>query len=261
MKPPVPARALGFRLAAGFLLALAVAGCPAALRRQAPAPREGAAYFPLEQGSWWLYHVDDVFLGWRFERKVEVTRRHPVADLGGDVIVLEETYTSETGPLFRAPVQPMGFYWRGGYLNALYLSDRDLRPIEGILPTRILPETIEPRMSWSDEGAAALPSADLVMRIDRTHELRLEPRAVAVRAGSFERTVRIDTTSVHRGSAPPGKREDVRFYYSDWYAPGVGLVRSETWDDPERRRLRTRIELVGFATGGAPRLARHGRTE
>ncbi|MGH7859812.1 MAG: hypothetical protein ACREQY_20995, partial [Candidatus Binatia bacterium] len=236
---------------------------PAPLRRQAPAPREGAAYFPLEQGCWWLYRVEDVVSGWRFERKVEVTRRQALTGVAGEVAVLEETHTTETGPLFRAPVQPMGFYWSGGYLNSLYLSDRDLRPIEGLQPTRVLPETIEPQMTWSDEGGEGVP-AELVMRVDRAHELRLEARAVGVGAGSFESVLRIDTTAIHRGSARPGDREDVRFYYSDWYAPGVGLVRSETWDDAERRRLRTRIELVRFGTapGSRPgRLAGRRRRE
>ena len=41
--------------------------------------------------------------------------------------------------------------------------------------------------------------------------------------------------------------EELTFYYSDWYAPGVGLVLTRQWDDAKHERERTRIELMAYS--------------
>ena len=233
---------------AGLLLAILAAGCallsPARPSPQASFPGRGADYQPLAVGTWWLYDVEDYTFGWRFRRRVEVTRTAHLADAGGELAVLEETNSTGRDPVFRAPVQPIGLYWSAGYLHALYLTERAgrLRAFEALQATRILPEVIRPSMTWLDgEGA---PSS-LRFHLDRKHDLHVDGRTITLRGRSLP-TVRVDTTEIHRGSAPGRSSHDVRYYYSDWYAPGVGLVRSETWDDAGRTKLRVRIDLLDF---------------
>jgi hypothetical protein len=45
------------------------------------------------------------------------------------------------------------------------------------------------------------------------------------------------------------------FYYSDWYAPGVGLVLTRHWDDAAHERERARIELLSYSITPAAQAA------
>lgn len=236
------------------LLVLVAAGCAIVAAKPEPSappfPSRGADYFPLAIGTWWTYDVEDYTFGWRFRRRVEVTRNERLPDGGEEVAVLEETYSSGADPVFRAPVQPMGFYWAAGYLHVLYLTEQGgrLRSFEALQAMRVLPEVVRPAMSWLDGEA---PGSPLRFHVDRKHDLHLDGRTVSLGSRRLP-TIRVDTTEIHRGSAPRRALHDVRYYYSDWYAPGVGLVRSETWDDAARTKLRVRIELLDFGDARRP---------
>ncbi|MGH7858738.1 MAG: hypothetical protein ACREQY_15540, partial [Candidatus Binatia bacterium] len=80
------------------------------------------------------------------------------------------------------------------------------------------------------------------------HVVAVEPDVVRVPAGEFRDCIRIDTSSSH-GPGSGGSGDELLFYYADWYAPGVGLVRTQQWGDREKRRERTRIELLDYAIG------------
>jgi hypothetical protein len=92
------------------------------------------------------------------------------------------------------------------------------------------------------------PRAVAILWAEQSRRLDPGPLAERVPAGTFRGCIRIDTVAVYRGDRQSDER--YTFYHSDWYAPGVGLVRSETWSDPERRRERVRMELVAFSIAG-----------
>ncbi len=74
-----------------------------------------------------------------------------------------------------------------------------------------------------------------------------ERETVNVPAGSFGDCIRVDSSSTEGPGSGYGPGEELVFYYSDWYAPGVGLVLTRQWDDPEREHERTRIELLTYS--------------
>ncbi len=76
-----------------------------------------------------------------------------------------------------------------------------------------------------------------------------QPRAevVRVRAGIFPGCLRLEGVLASRSMRSP--QDEVTFRYADWYAPGVGLVKSEV-HAKERARPVTTLELVSFRDGG-----------
>jgi hypothetical protein len=61
--------------------------------------------------------------------------------------------------------------------------------------------------------------------------------------------VRVETTAVHVAIGPDGNAVGPRivYYYSDWYAPGVGLVRTE--QRSATAEVLATIELVSYQIG------------
>ena len=72
--------------------------------------------------------------------------------------------------------------------------------------------------------------------------------AVHVRAGVFRECLRVDSESVLDSPSARASAQEIAFHYVDWYAPGVGLVKSEV-RAPERARPITTLELVSFRDG------------
>src|SRR6185369_1061022 len=65
--------------------------------------------------------------------------------------------------------------------------------------------------------------------VRQLHQVYVQKEPVDVPAGHFERCVRVETTAIHSATAPDGSAVGTRivYYYSDWYAAGVGLIRTE----------------------------------
>jgi hypothetical protein len=99
---------------------------------------------------------------------------------------------------------------------------------------------------WESSTVAFQVSSDTGFTILHRHVVARETEVVRVPAGSFRDCMRVDTYSTHGPGSGAKPGEEIAFYYSDWYAPGVGLVRTQQWDDKEHKRERTRIELLGY---------------
>ena len=69
-------------------------------------------------------------------------------------------------------------------------------------------------------------------------------------AGRFMGCVRVDTTATHGATGADGKPvgPQVVYHYSDWYAPGVGLVRTEQRNGAAE--ILATIELIRFRAAG-----------
>lgn len=255
------------RVAAACLVVAGVAaGCarPLGVPVAAKADRSATVYFPVTIGSTWTYRVEDFALGYAYDRTLRVSGRASLSDLGADAVVVEETYSTGE-PIPGVAVVPVAYYWRDGYLERTFLVERDgqAAPLDWPSIERILPATLEPGTRWesppgAEEGGgsdedrpffdfedpAPVARRDLGFWIGFAYRVTAVNDRVVVPAGSFEACARVDSVARQRGG-----RDDagVLFFYADWYAPGVGLVRSRVWDDPERKHERVRVDLVGYA--------------
>jgi hypothetical protein len=210
---------------------------------------EGRQFFPLSVGSWWLYRVEDRARGWTFARRIAVARYERIRALGHEAAVVEERILGLRGPLARWPSQPVAYFWRDGYLREVYLTERsgETVPLEGLWETLLLPERVGEAFLWNGVEMGARQVA--ILWAEQSRRLDPGPATERVPAGTFRDCIRVDTVAVYRGD--PQGDERYAFFHSDWYAPGVGLVRSQTWSDPERRRERVRMELVAFWIAGS----------
>jgi hypothetical protein len=72
--------------------------------------------------------------------------------------------------------------------------------------------------------------------------------AVRVRAGVFRDCLRVESESVLDSRSARSTNKEIAFRYVDWYAPGVGLVKSEV-HAVERASPITSLELISFRDG------------
>lgn len=181
-------------------------------------------YFPLVEGAHWSYRLSSQ-LG---ALQVEVTARGQQALPGGRLaFVMDER---NLGPsLGFAEVAPVAYVLEGGYVARIqaigYDSDGRLRELGQSQPTWILPLDPSPGQSWGQdhslfdtpEGGGALMgwNGDVVERTSLT-----------VPAGTFEDVIEVDIA--YYDDRTPGVSPKI--VYRDYYARGVGLVKSVTED-------------------------------
>lgn len=235
---------------AGIALAAILAGCspPPALVPVLPASPSATRvedYFPLTPDSRWTYRVRDLAKAWTYETRVRVFPPRRFDFLGRDGIPVEERYSSVGGPLFVEEQEPIVYYRDEGFLHRVYLTYQagQLVPQSGSRDSRHLPEVLRDGTSWDSETTAFRVGGGLGIQVVHHHEVHLETDVVSVPAGDFTGCIRIDTYSSHGAGSDRGGGE-IAFWYSDWYAPGIGLVRTQQWDDVERREERSKIELL-----------------
>jgi hypothetical protein len=88
------------------------------------------------------------------------------------------------------------------------------------------------------------------LEVQQRHRVAPKPERVVVPGGVFARCMRVETTAIHSGVDDHGAHTgpQVTYYYSDWYAPGVGLVKTEQ-RGTDAVVIAT-IELVRYVRGG-----------
>jgi hypothetical protein len=143
----------------------------------------------------------------------------------------------------------MVYFRDGGYLNRIFLTQQGGKLVaeSGSSDVRFLPDVLEDGKAWQTDTTAfhvGGGGGDQGFQIFHRHVVAVERETVKTPAGTFRDCVRVDTFS--RQPEGGSKGEDISFFYSDWYAPGVGLVRTEQYDAPDRKRERTRIELLSY---------------
>jgi hypothetical protein len=189
-------------------------------------PQSGPArvdYFPLVPGMRWLYSLRSS-LG---DVEVEVTARGdmPLPRDRGHVFVMEE---KNLGPsLGFVEIAPVGYVVTQGYVGRIAGIDYDgsgqLRLLGQDEPTWILPLDPQPGHGWGQQTAIFQTPEGGGGRLGWSSEVK--PRTtVTVPAGRFEDVVEVET--VYR-DVSEGKGE-AKVVYRDYYARGVGLVRSVT---------------------------------
>lgn len=221
--------ALSLALPAGLLLAACGPAAP------------GDALFPLEPGRRWTYELRSEWENDTRERETRVLETLPAEDLDGR-------------PAFRRRSDSGVDYWLRSDTSGTYRiaskSDVDAAPRPDKEPRFVLKAPIAVGTSWR-----AGTTAYLLMRresfprevrhshpdVPMNYTIEALDETVEVRAGRFEHCVRVRGVATLRLFADPvaGWR-DLALVTTEWYCPGVGLVRLE------------RDETAGstFLTGG-----------
>ncbi len=252
-------------VAGGLLAASVIGSCggvpfPLAKAPVSSAPRTVEVYFPLTDQSQWTYRIQDFGRRWTYLNTVRVHGNRYVAELKRSGIAVEERYSGNTALFVVEEQEPMLYFRENGFLSRIFLTYQggNLVPTSGSGESQFLPEDLSDGKVWASDTQAFRVGGDLGFRVNHRHTISTEREVVHVPAGDFENCVRIDTFST-QGPNSGRNGEELVFYYVDWYAPGVGLIRSQQWDDEERSHERARIELLkykvesraGVSAGGA----------
>ena len=202
---------------------LALSACSGA-GVEGAAPGEG--YFPLIEGTRWTYQIESR-LG-SVELEVEMLGER---DLPGG---LPRAYVADErtpGPVLGfSEVAPVAYVIEGGFVSRVkeigYDGQGKLRSLGRAEATRILPLEPEPGQSWEQRHSLfATPDGGgtEVSWSARVGELT----TVTVPAGTFDDVVEV-VTQYFAGE----ERGRPKIIYRDYYARGVGLVKSRT-EDPD----------------------------
>ncbi len=227
-------RVLGLSLG----LLLGVAGCQPEAPATPPAQSQAMAeYFPMVENGRWLYSVR-ASVG-QFE--MEVTGRGELALPGRDerVFVMDERNLGRS--LGFAVVAPVGYVKQGGYVARVSGVDYvgsdpgsgELLLLGRYEPTWMFPVDPKPGQTWAQETDMFGNAESEGARLGWSGEIRPLTK-LEVPAGVFEDVLEVETQ--YRDAAEPTPEPKV--IYRDYYARGVGLIRSVTEDpsgDPSNR--------------------------
>lgn len=231
-------------------LALVVAACSSAAGPERPAgPLEAdvTTYFPLTPESRWSYRIHNLIRHTTYETTVRVFGTRQFAFLDREAISVEERYSSDAGPMFVEEQEPMVYFFEDDFLHRVHLTRQagELTPQSGSHDSRYLPKHLREGVSWKSQSTAFDVGGGLGIQVMNRHDVSIEEDPVHVPAGTFRNCFRVDTVASQGPNSAPND-EEIVFYYSDWYAPGVGLVRTQQWGDEARTQERARIELLDF---------------
>jgi hypothetical protein len=226
------------------LLLLALSSCA-----NAPAPRapgEAAEqYFPLSAGAHWSYELRTGFFA---RTRLEVTARgeRAVRDSGETLFLVEERLGARVAGL--NPAGLVAYGTAGAYrtrIAAVELDAEGRLRVFGGEAASILPLDPRPGQSWSDD-AQVFSEAAAGTRSGQRWTARIESAGcVRVPAGTFD-----DVIVVHSAQWDPTWSEDRPLHtYDDYYARGVGLIRSVSrnhaawfWTKVEQRLVAVSFE-------------------
>ena len=170
----------------------------------------------------------------------------------------------ETRPVYDLPVSgagdlpsrersPIAYCSEDGFLHRLAsleyrgesLEDNGLRSGE----IKFLPVNLGQTWAWEGRTNAYQLSDGSGFEVRQLHRVFVQPEPIEVPAGRFERCARVETTAIHSATGLDGAAVGPRvvYYYSDWYAPGVGLVRTE--QRSATSEVLATVELVGYQIG------------
>ena len=203
---------------------------------------EVQSLFPHKPGQQWVYTVSGKHYPDGGELQRTVRGKRLVSHLVQEAVLIDEIHS--TGPAGTTPeTLPVLYYPREGYVvrNTSYIYASTNRT--NLVATGNLGEAVSPVLPlWpKNDGTDWQPvSAEhwgKASRLDIRHRFHPDKEAVTVKSGTHADCVRIEGT-VTRGDGSG-------FLYEEWYAPGVGLVKSTTTDLQSGTVLMHK-ELVSF---------------
>jgi hypothetical protein len=233
-------------LALGVALVAALGLGDAACRAPAPPPiAPGAAsaeFFPLVKGARWVYSLDLIITS----TKIEVTAKGDtdVDGLPASAFVMDERTVGENFGM--APVGPTAYVALDGFLcrySGLDYTQADhLKMLGAEDPTRVIPLGATPGSEWTNETRLLQQpegGGGLIKWTGRTKRAE----AVTVPAGTFKDVILVETEYWD----PSIDMDHPLITYEDWYARGVGLLRSVTKNAREGGKRMAEQTLESYA--------------
>jgi DUF3108-like len=236
-----------------FSLAVLASGCDRTHAQFNPAL--AGAFFPLTPSTVWSYRVDSKSQRQTYVVTDKVLGVEYVPSLNVTGEVVEEYYNFDRGGS-----RPIVYVTKDGYLtrlSGLEYSKEDIQtPAWGRSEEReFMPARMVPEVSWSSTifPFGHMPDA---FDIKQTHRTVFEPDDVVVPAGRYSGCMRIDTFATYEGgSFAKNMKSNSNLLYRDWYAPNVGLVKTEVLeggDGGPRMELVELLKFVNPARSAAP---------
>jgi hypothetical protein len=243
----MPPMRVGGRCAIGVawtLMAILGAGCTAAVYR--PRTTELTDFFPLTPSSRWEYRVSRRTDGPPLRFVATVQPEEFRGPNGNGCRIVDERYGDRPAD----ERSPIVYCADGGFLHRVMsleyrgasLEDTGMRSGE----IRFLPLNLATTTSWEGRTSAYQLGDGSGFEVRQLHQVYVQQEPVEVPAGRFERCARVETTAIHSATGPDGSAVGPRvvYYYSDWYAPGVGLIRTE--QRSVSAEVLATIELLGY---------------
>jgi hypothetical protein len=216
-------------------------------------PALAGRFFPLRSGLSWTYQVTypngahGTINGRVVEADASSTSHAAaliVSDYSGQGISAVRAEPSQTYPRQMTEIDTR-YVIENGYISRLATLGGPTSI--GLDEHNFLPQYLRPDRAWSNKLSPFDQLADEILTITQNHRSFLESREVVVPAGRFTTCIRIETRASYSSPAGLGGKR----YFTDWYAPDVGLVKTRVAsggpDGPELAR----IELLRFAKSDA----------
>jgi hypothetical protein len=224
-----------------LLCALALIGCRG---EKPPARAAGSAaseFFPLVRGAHWKYKLDLQVTATEIE--VVAKGETPVEGLAQAPFVMDER---AVGPSFgMAPVGPTAYVVADGFLCRYsgldYTTADHLKMLGAEDPTRVIPLGATPGTEWTNETRVlAQPEGGggLIRWTGRTKVAE----SVTVPAGTFHDVILVESEYWD----PQVSETEPLISYQDYYARGVGLLRSVTRNAREGGKLMAEQALESY---------------
>jgi hypothetical protein len=215
-------------------------------------------YFPLTPNSTWTYEVTSHSQELQYQVIDRVVGVEFVPLLRHSGIVVDERYNVDEGG-----TRPLVYSTRNGYLTRLDGLHYDHQVI-AVPPwgrsedVKFLPSALTANLAWRSVGwpFGRLPGS---FDLRESHHTFAEPEEVIVAAGHFKDCIRVDTRALFEGGPHTRFKTTVRLFYSDWYAPEVGLVKSVAKEGPADGAETERVELIRFKVAAKTAIASSAR--
>jgi len=235
------ARTLGW-LGVALALALGDAACRSPVNSSRAPGAASTEFFPLVKGARWVYKLDLVVTSTEIE--VLAKGDSAVEGLGNGAFVMDERTVGQSFGL--APVGPTAYVSSDGFLCRYsgldYTTGDHLKMLGTEDPTRVIPLGASPGAEWTHQTRLMQQpegGGGLIKWTGRTK--RSDP--VTVPAGTFT-----DVILVESEYWDPSIDSDAPLIaYQDWYARGVGLLRSVTTNLKEGGKRMTEQTLESYA--------------
>ena len=247
--------------AAAGALGVLLCGC------NRPAAESGRPdFFPLHSEDTWVYEVARPLRNLRSRMTVRVRDERYIRALGRRCRLVDESYESEETPFdtpdteasARPEIYPVAYCHKDGFLHRTlsleYQGDEVHEVGLGSNEERFLPDGLGGDLAWDSLTTAYDLGGGNGYGVRQSHHTVIEPTAVDVPAGRFTGCVRVDTVALQAGRRDGrDDGEALVLYYSDWYAPNVGLVRTRQSNRPDGGPAVAQIELLAYDVEGAKR--------
>lgn len=207
-----------------FLASLILAGCSADI--------PDTDYFPLQKGVVWEYQVNELFGSRESQREFSIENLGETQFKEGEVFsedLISVRHTSD-GTDYYILKDDTGVY-RAARRTLIEYKPRFEKSLVRILPNN---KDLEVGRSWTvpTKPYALHATASFAVPDPRKRDINLQfeiksvTDTVEVPAGTFERCIRVEGTTVLTLYVDPKLGyQDIPITQTEWYAPGVGLVK------------------------------------